>query len=177
MAHWLFKTEPSGYSYADLERDKHTVWEGVANALALQHLRAVRTGDSVVVYHTGSEKAAAGLARVSRGPYADPKLADPRRVVVDLEPVCAFGTPVPIAVFRGDHVLRGTELVRNSRLSVMPLTPEQNERIRELAAGPPAPVRRAPGTPRAAAGRGTATPKRRTAAVAAPAPARRRRAP
>ena len=139
MAHWLFKTEPSAYSYADLERDKRTVWEGVANALALQHLRTVRTGDSVVVYHTGSEKAAVGLARVSRGPYADPKLADARRVVVDLEPVRALGAPVPLTAFRGDTVLRGTELVRNSRLSVMPLTPEEHERIRELAGGSASP--------------------------------------
>ena len=73
--------------YSDLERDKRAVWEGVANALALIHLRAVRKGDTIVIYHTGSEKSAVGLARATRGAYPDPALADPRRVVVGLAPV------------------------------------------------------------------------------------------
>ena len=133
MAHWLLKTEPSAYSYADLERDKRTVWEGVSSAPALLHLRAVRSGDSVVVYHTGGEKSAVGLARVSRGAYADPKLADEKRVVVDLTPVRAFASPVPLSVFRTDDVLSGSELVRFTRLSVVPLTAEQHARVLELA--------------------------------------------
>lgn len=151
MAHWLFKTEPSAYSYADLERDKRTVWEGVSNAAALIHLRQVHAGDSVVIYHTGGEKSAVGLAEVKRGPYADPKLGDPKRVVVDLAPVRALASPVPIATFRADDVLRGSELVRFTRLSVMPLTSAQHERLLQLATGatvrakpaatPPAPAR------------------------------------
>lgn len=129
MAHWLFKTEPSEYSYADLARDKRVVWEGVSNATALIHLRAVARGDTVVVYHSGKEKSAVGLAQVSKGPYADPKLADPRRVVVDLKPLQAFPTSVPLAEFRADPVLATTELVRITRLSVMPLTPAQHARV------------------------------------------------
>lgn len=129
MAHWLFKTEPSEYSYADLARDKHVVWEGVSNATALIHLRAVAKGDTVVVYHTGGDKAVVGLAEVAKGPYPDPKLGEPKRVVVDLKPVLAFETRLPLAEFRTDPVLKSTELVRNSRLSVMPLAPEHFTRI------------------------------------------------
>lgn len=129
MAHWLFKTEPSEYSYADLARDKRVVWEGVSNATALIHLRAVAKGDTVVLYHTGNDKAVVGLAEVTRGPYPDPRLADPKRVVVDLKPLRAFATLLPLAEFRTDPVLKTTELVRNSRLSVMPLTPEHFARV------------------------------------------------
>ncbi len=129
MAHWLFKTEPSEYSYADLVRDKHVVWEGVSNATALIHLRAVAKGDTVVVYHTGGDKSVVGLAEVTKGPYPDPKLGEPKRVVVDLKPVRAFLNPLPLSEFRTDSVLKTTELVRNSRLSVMPLTPEHFTRI------------------------------------------------
>ncbi len=133
MAHWLFKTEPSEYSYADLVRDKRVVWEGVSNAAALIHLRAVKKGDSVVLYHTGQEKSAIGLAQVVRGPYPDPKLGEPKRVVVDLKPVRAFAASVPLVDFRADAVLKTTELVRFTRLSVMPLTPAHFARVLELA--------------------------------------------
>ena len=131
MAHWLFKTEPSEYSYADLTRDKRVVWEGVANNTALIHLRAVQKGDTVIVYHSGKDKAAIGLAEVTRGAYPDPKLGDAKRVVVDLKPVRAFAKPVPLADFRADPVLKTTELVRISRLSVMPLTPAHHARVLE----------------------------------------------
>jgi len=133
MAHWLFKTEPSEYSYADLARDKRVVWEGVANPTALGHLRAVKKGDVVAIYHTGNEKSVVGLAEVTRGPYPDPKLGDPKRVVVDLKPVRALSNPVPLADFRIDPVLKTTELVRVSRLSVMPLTPAHFARVLERA--------------------------------------------
>ncbi len=133
MAQWLFKTEPSEYSYADLARDKRVVWEGVSSNAALLHLRAVKKGDTVVVYHSGKDKAAVGLAEVTRGAYPDPKLGEPKRVVVDLKPVRAFATGVPLADFRTDPVLKTTELVRISRLSVMPLTPAHLARVLERA--------------------------------------------
>jgi predicted RNA-binding protein with PUA-like domain len=133
MSHWLFKTEPSEYSYADLARDKRVVWEGVSSNAALLHLRTVKKGDTVVVYHSGKDKAAVGLAEVTRGAYPDPKLGEPKRVVVDLKPVRAFATPVPLADFRVDPVLKTTELVRISRLSVMPLTPAHLARVLERA--------------------------------------------
>ncbi|MCE9628190.1 MAG: EVE domain-containing protein [Candidatus Eisenbacteria bacterium] len=133
MAHWLFKTEPSEYSYADLVRDKRAVWEGVANATALIHLRKIVPGDVVVVYHTGNEKSAVALASVKRGAYADPKLDDPKRVVVDLVPTKPLAKPVPLAAFKADTVLATTDLVRISRLSVVPLTPEHFARILKLS--------------------------------------------
>ena len=133
MSYWLFKTEPDDYSYADLTRDKRVVWEGVRNPTALGHLRGVAKGDTVAFYHTGKEKAVVGLAEVTRGAYPDPKLDDPKRVVVDLKPVRALKTPVPLADFRIDPVLKTTELVRISRLSVMPLSKEHFARVLERA--------------------------------------------
>ena len=131
MAHWLFKTEPSDYSFADLTRDQRVVWEGVRNPTALGHLRRVEKGDTVVIYHTGDEKSAVGLAEVTRGPYPDPKLGDAKRVVVDLKPVRALKAPVPLADFRIDAVLKTTELVRISRLSIVPLRPAHFARVLE----------------------------------------------
>ena len=81
---WLLKTEPSTYGYDDLEREGRAVWDGVANPVALRNLRAMKEGDRVVVYHTGDEKAAVGLAEVVRAAYPDPKAGDPKLVVVDL---------------------------------------------------------------------------------------------
>ncbi len=133
MAAWLFKTEPSDYAFADLARDKRVVWEGVSNALALIHLRKVKKGDVVVIYHTGAEKRAVGLAVASGDPYADPKLKDPKRAVVDLAPGQALPAPVSLATFKTDALLKATELVRNSRLSVMPLTEAQLARVLQLA--------------------------------------------
>src|SRR5206468_2245102 len=108
---WLFKTEPSTYSWADLERDRRTVWDGVKNALALKHLAAVATGDEVLVYHTGDEKAAVGVARVVRGAYPDPKAHDARLVVVDLAPVRGLPRPVTLAAMRANPKLAGFVLL------------------------------------------------------------------
>ena len=135
MAAFLFKTEPSAYSFADLERDRRATWDGVSNALALIHLRRVRKGDTVVLYHTGAEKAAVGLATALSDPFPDPKLRDPRRIVVDLKPERALEKPVPLATFRADPVLRTVELVRLPRLSVMPLTATHLRQLLRLAAG------------------------------------------
>ena len=85
MAYWLLKTEPSAYSYSDLERDKQTVWDGVNNNLALQHLRRMRKSDLAIIYHTGDEKAAVGVAELISDPYPDRKLKEPKRVVVDIK--------------------------------------------------------------------------------------------
>lgn len=134
MPYFLFKTEPSEYSYADLLRDKRTVWEGVSNPTALGHLRKVRKGDTVVIYHSG-EKQAVGLAIASSDPYPDPKARDLRRVVVDLRPERALPGPVALATFRSDPVLRTTELVRISRLSVMPLSAAHFKQLLKLAGG------------------------------------------
>src|SRR5271154_3225171 len=84
--HWLLKTEPSTYSFADLERDKKAVWDGVSNALALKHLRSMKRGDLAFIYHTGDEKQIVGIAEVTSDPYPDPHENDAKLVVVDLKP-------------------------------------------------------------------------------------------
>jgi predicted RNA-binding protein with PUA-like domain len=134
---FLFKTEPTEYSYADLVRDKRAVWDGISNALALIHLRKVAKGDTVVIYHSGPDKAAVGLATAVSGAYPDPRLDEPRRVVVDLKPTKKLKHPVPLGTFKTDPVLRTVDLVRISRLSVMPLSARQLERILEHAESGP----------------------------------------
>ena len=130
---WIAKTEPSSYSWAELERDGRTVWDGVKNAQALIHLRAMREGDQVLVYHSGDEKALVGLARVARGPYADPKLNDPKLVVVDLEAVRTLSRPVTLAAIKGSGKFAALALVRQGRLSVMPVSGVEWKGLMKLA--------------------------------------------
>lgn len=133
MARWLVKTEPSTYSFDDLEREKKTVWDGVSNPTALKHLAAVKKGDTVVVYHTGDEKQAVGLATAASDAYPDPKLKDPKRPVFDLKPDRALPKPVTLAAVKADAMLQSSDLARLPRLSVMPFTEEQFERLMKLA--------------------------------------------
>ena len=131
MAVFLFKTEPSTYSFDDLTRDKTTVWDGVSNAVALKHLRSVQKGDTIAIYHTGDEKQVVGLATAASDSFPDPKLKDPKRVVVRLKAGRALPFPVPLATWRTDAALKTSELVRLPRLSVMPLTEAQYQRLLE----------------------------------------------
>lgn len=133
MARYLVKTEPSSFSFADLRRDGRAVWDGVSNPVALRHLAAIRKGDTVVVYHTGDEKQAVGLATASSDAYPDPKLDDPRRVVFDLRPERPLAAPVPLAQVKLDALLRDSDLARLPRLSVMPLSEAQFQRMLRLA--------------------------------------------
>jgi predicted RNA-binding protein with PUA-like domain len=135
MAHFLVKTEPSTYSFADLRRDKKTTWDGVANPVALRHMSAIRKGDTVVVYHTGDEKQAVGLATAASDAYPDPKLEDPKRLVIDLKAGEPLAEPVTLAQVKADAVLKSTELARLPRLSVMPFSEAQFQRLLELAKG------------------------------------------
>jgi predicted RNA-binding protein with PUA-like domain len=122
---WLLKTEPSQYGYADLERDGRAVWDGVSNPVALRNLRAMKKGEKLVVYHTGDEKAAVGLAEVVREAYPDPKAKDERLVVVDLVPRGRLKAPVTLAQIKAMAVFKDSPLVRQGRLSVVPLTAAQ----------------------------------------------------
>ena len=124
---WLVKTEPAEYSFADLERAGGGVWDGVANPVALRHLREMQVGDRVIVYHTGAEKAAVGVARVTRAAYPDPAGDDPGLAVVDLAPVRRLARPVPLAQIKALPAFAASPLVRQGRLSVLPLTREQWE--------------------------------------------------
>jgi predicted RNA-binding protein with PUA-like domain len=126
---WLLKTEPSSYSYSDLERDRKTTWDGVSNPVALRNLRAMKQGDECFIYHTGDEKRIVGVAKVAKAAYPDPKANDPKLVVIDLTPVRALTRPVTLAEVKADKRFAGWELVRQPRLSVMPVSPEQQEWI------------------------------------------------
>jgi len=131
-SYWIVKTEPSTYSYDDLERQKTAVWDGVKNNLALKHLRQMKPGDRVLVYHTGDEKAVVGVAEVTSAAYPDPKQKDPKLAVVDLRAVGRLPRPVPLAEIKQDRAFADLGLVRMGRLSVMPVPPDQYQRLLKL---------------------------------------------
>jgi len=120
---WLLKTEPREYSFEDLLWDGRTQWDGVANPLALRHLGAIRPGDDLLIYHTGTVRAVVGVARAASRPYPDPARGDPRLLVVDVVPVRPLPRPVPLATIKADPRFRGFDLVRLPRLSVLPVPP------------------------------------------------------
>ena len=131
MNHFLFKTDPETYSWQDLAKVKKEVWNGVANNLALKHLRSVKTGDQIFIYHTGDEKTVVGIAEAVSEFYPDPSQKDPKLAVVDIKPVEPFKKPVTLAEIKANKKLSSWELVRFSRLSVMPVSTEQwNEVLR-----------------------------------------------
>ncbi len=133
MAMFVVKTEPSTYSFADLRRDTKTVWDGVSNPVALKHLGTIRKGDTVAIYHTGDEKQVVGLATAASDAYPDPRLDDPRRVVVELKAGKPLPKPVTLAQIKADAVLKTTDLARLPRLSVIPFDAAQWKRLLELA--------------------------------------------
>ncbi len=131
--YWLLKSEPDCYSYDDLERDGGTYWEGVHNNLALKHLRNLKSGDVALIYHTGDERQAVGLAEVTRDAYPDPDGNDPKLVVVDLKPMKRLKKPVTLAAVKAREEFQDFALVRMSRLSVMPVTSAQWKLLMEMA--------------------------------------------
>ena len=133
MRFWLLKTEPDHYSYADLERDGTTIWDGVANNTALMHIRSMQPGDLALIYHTGDERQAVGLAEITSAPYPDPQAGDPKLVVVDLRPLRRLPRPVTLAAVKADPKFADFALVRQGRLSVVPVTPEQWGTLLQMA--------------------------------------------
>jgi len=131
MQHWLVKQEPEDYSWATLVKDGKTAWTGVRNFQARNHLRNMKKGDLVLFYHSVSEKQVVGIARVAKEAYPDPTATDGDLSCVDLVPVKALKTPVTLAQIKADSKLRQMPLVRQSRLSVMPISAEQFQRITE----------------------------------------------
>ena len=131
--YWLLKTEPSDYSYSDLEKDKTTVWDGVHNNLALKHLREMKKGDLAFIYHTGKEKALTGIGEVTSDPYPDPREKDVKLVVVDIRAKQKLKYNVSLADVKSDARFSDFALVRLPRLSVMPLTKIQWENLLGLA--------------------------------------------
>ena len=133
MSYWLLKTEPDCYAWDDLARDGKTVWDGVTNALALKHIRTMKKGDLALIYHTGGERQAIGIAEVTRAPYADPNADDERQVVIDLKPKRKLRRPVTLDEIKADPAFAGWDLLRISRLSVVPVPEPMWERLEELA--------------------------------------------
>ncbi len=131
-AHWLAKSEPYKYSFDALVRDKRTVWDGVRNFEARNNLRAMKKGDLVLFYHSNEGKEIVGIARVVREAYPDPTAPGEDWSVVDVAPVKRLRTPVGLATIKADARLSKMALVRRSRLSVVPVTPAEFDRILEL---------------------------------------------
>jgi predicted RNA-binding protein with PUA-like domain len=128
-SYWLVKSEPFKYSWDEFVRDGSTYWDGVRNALARNNLQAMRRDDRVLFYHSNEGKEVVGEAKVTKTAYPDPTTDDPRWVVVDLAPVKALARSVTLAEIKADAKLRDIDLVRQSRLSVMPLPKTAYDRI------------------------------------------------
>lgn len=121
MNYWLVKQEPSVYNFDLLEKEKKTVWDGVHNNLALKHIRAMKKGDRALFYHTGDEKQTIGIIELTTNPYPNPKENDKRFVVVDVKPIKKLKRPVTLEEIKNDSKFKDWDLLRISRLSVMPV--------------------------------------------------------
>jgi len=130
---WLFKEEPTHYSFDDFVKDRKTTWSGVKNPLAQKHLHAVKKGDRIFYYHTGDEKAVAGTAKALGDAYADPDDESGKLAVVDIAPVKKLPRAVTLAAIKADAAFKEFPLVRISRLSVMPVTDAEWDRIEKMS--------------------------------------------
>ena len=129
MNYWLIKTEPGTYSWEDLKKDKETFWDGVRNYQARNNLREMKKGDLCLYYHSVNEKSVLGVAKVSKEAYQDPTTDDDRWVAVDVVPDQEFDKPVTLAMVKAEPDLAEMVLVKNSRLSVQPVRPEEFDKI------------------------------------------------
>jgi len=129
----LLKTEPSEYSFDDLVREKKTVWNGITNPGALIAMRAAKKGDEAFIYHTGDERRIVGLAALTTDAYPDPDAANEKIVAFDLKPLRAARSPVSLAQIKADPRFKDFALVRQGRLSVIPVPPGMDRALRELA--------------------------------------------
>ena len=133
MNYWLVKSEPAAYAWSQLVKDGRTAWTGVRNFQARNNLRAMKKGDVVGFYHSVSDKQVVGLARVAKEFYPDATAEEGDWSCVDLTPVKAMKHPVPLEAIKADSILKEMKLVKQSRLSVTPLTPAEFARLLELA--------------------------------------------
>lgn len=130
MATWLLKTEPTTYSYQQLEKERRAVWDGVTNPTAVRNIRAAKKGDLALFYHTGDVKAVVGIAEIVSAPYDDPK--DPKLAVFDLAPRKRLAEPVTLATIKATPAFRESPLVKMGRLSVVPIDAKQWKTILAL---------------------------------------------
>jgi predicted RNA-binding protein with PUA-like domain len=132
MNYWLIKSEPVKYAWEKFVKDKKTFWDGVRNYQARNNLQAMKAGDLVLFYHSNEGMCVVGIAKVITEAYPDPTIDDPRWVAVDLAPVEALKHPVTLEQIKADERLANIALIRQSRLSVMPLTNTEFDRILEM---------------------------------------------
>jgi predicted RNA-binding protein with PUA-like domain len=130
---WILKTDSDVYPYDQLERERRAVWDGVSNPVALKHMRSMAPGDPVMIYHSGATKEIVGLARVTRAAYPDPKGGDPKLVVVDIEVDRRLPRSVTLAAIKADATFADLALVRQPRLSVIPVPEPQWKRLLAIA--------------------------------------------
>ena len=133
MNHWLVKSEPATYAWSQLVKDGQTAWTGVRNYQARIHLRAMLVGDRALFYHSGETREIVGLAKIVKVGYPDPTAKEGDWVCVDLAPVESLPTPVTLVAIKADKLLNDMVLVKNSRLSVQPVTASQFNRVLQLA--------------------------------------------
>ena len=126
MPYWLVKSEPSKFSWDQFVKDKQTVWDGVRNYAARIHLRTMKKGDEALIYHTGDERAAVGIADITSAPHPDPSGESDKLVVVDIKPRKKLAQPVTLSDIKADPAFAGWDLLRIGRLSVVPV-PRANE--------------------------------------------------
>jgi predicted RNA-binding protein with PUA-like domain len=132
---WLVKQEPETYSWDDLVRDGRTDWTGVRNFQARNNLRQMKAGEAVLFYHSGASKSVVGIAEVAKAGYPDPTADDPQWVAVDIKPVKPLKQPVALADMRENSQLSNLLLIRQSRLSVLPVTKDEFETIVKMGGG------------------------------------------
>lgn len=135
MNRWLIKSDPEEYSAKDLEREGRTFWDGVANPLALKHIRSMAAGDEVLIYHTGDERAVVATAKVASKPVADPKDKSGKISQVEIEFAGWLATPVSLDQIKADATMGNWELVKISRLSVMPVPKGVWDKVQKMSAG------------------------------------------
>ncbi len=132
MNHWLVKSEPETYSWSDLVRDKRTDWTGVRNYAARLHLKAMQVGDQVFVYHSNEGKSVVGIAKVTKAAFPDKTADEDGWVAVELTAVSPLKQPVALAQLKADALLKNMTFVRQSRLSVSPVTPAEFAKVKKL---------------------------------------------
>jgi len=132
MQRWLFKSDPDEYGISNLKKDGQTTWTGIANPTARLHLRTVMAGDPILIYHKNKKKAVVGLAEAVSGPIPDPTKKDDKAVAVEIRFAKEFAKQVPLTQIKADPVFAKWDLVKQSRLSVMPVNEKEWARIMQL---------------------------------------------
>ena len=135
MNRWILKTDSEVYPFEQLEQERRAVWDGVSNPVALRHIRSMAPGDPLMIYHSGSTKEIVGLARVVSEPYPDPKQSDQKLTVVEIEAGARLAKPVSLAQIKADPFFSNLPLVRQPRLSVIPVSESEWTRLLTMAGG------------------------------------------